>query len=111
MFLAKVTSLVPGAESIRWTVATQEAKEILEFLKILKMCSTALQWAGLASQPKPDFNNKLSTKMQNLHILFSSIRLFTIFLTILLKLSFLPFLPFSCLIEHFGVLFELQVVV
>ena len=58
MFLAKVTSLVPGAESIRWTVATQEAKEILEFLKILKMCSTALQWAGLASQPKADFKNK-----------------------------------------------------
>ena len=58
MFLAKVTFLVPGAESIRWTVATQEAKEILEFLKILKMCSTALQWAGLACLPKADFKNK-----------------------------------------------------
>ena len=58
MFLAKVTSLVPGAESIRWTVATQEAKEILEFLKILKICSSALQWAGLACLPKADFKNK-----------------------------------------------------
>ena len=58
MTLAKVTSLVPGAESIRWTVATQEAKEILEFLKILKICSSALQWAGLACLPKADFKNK-----------------------------------------------------
>ena len=79
MTLAKVTSLVTGAESIRWTAAAQEAKEILEFSTILKICSNALQWAGLACLPKPDFNNKLSTKMQNLHILFSSIRLFTIF--------------------------------
>ena len=94
MFLAKVTSLVPGAESIRRTAAALEAKEISEFSKILKICSNALQWAGLACLPKPDFNNKLSTKMQNLHILFSSIRLFTIFFDNFVKVVISAFFAF-----------------
>ena len=58
MFLAKVTSLVPDAESIRRTAAALEALEISEFSKILKICSNALQWAGLACLPKADFKNK-----------------------------------------------------